>query len=101
MRDCACRALVALARKRSTKACRCLRCASCFLVDLLVERLPFAALALEGRIAAAIERELAALEMQDRVDRVVEQVAVVADDDHRVRIARQIVLSHSVPSRSR
>ena len=26
MRDCACRALDALARKRSTKACMCLRC---------------------------------------------------------------------------
>ena len=32
-RDCAWRALVALARKRSTNACRCLRCASCFLAN--------------------------------------------------------------------
>ena len=30
--DCACRALLALARKRSTNACRCLRWASCFLI---------------------------------------------------------------------
>ena len=91
-RDCAWRALVALARKRSTKACRCLRCASCFLASLSVERLALAALALERRIAAAIERELAGLEMQDPIDRVVEQVAVVADHDHGVRIAREVIL---------
>ena len=30
--------------------------------------------------------------MQDRVDRVVEQVAVMADDEHGVRIAREVVL---------
>ena len=33
-RDCACRAFDALARKRSTKACRCLRSASCFTAHL-------------------------------------------------------------------
>ena len=30
--------------------------------------------------------------MQDRVDRIVQKVAVVADDDHRARIARDMVL---------
>jgi hypothetical protein len=32
MRDCAWLAFDALARKRSTKACRCARCASCFFI---------------------------------------------------------------------
>ena len=47
-RDCAWRALLALARKRSTKACRCLRCASCFLA-VGVEHHAVRALALERR----------------------------------------------------
>ena len=33
MRDCACAALLALARKRSTKLCRCARSASCLARD--------------------------------------------------------------------
>ena len=60
--------------------------------ELGVEHLALGALALERRVAAAIERQLAAVEMQDRVDRVVEQVAVVADHDHGARIARQMVV---------
>ena len=60
--------------------------------ELEIERLALAALALEGGVAAAIERELAGLEVQDPIDRVVEQVAIVADDDHRARIARDMLL---------
>ena len=59
--------------------------------DRGVERLTFGALARERRVAAAIERELAGIEMQDPVDRIVEQVAVVADDDHGARIAREMI----------
>ena len=57
-----------------------------------VEHLARGALLLERRVAAAVERQLAALEMQDLVDRGVEQVAVMADDDHGARIVRQMVL---------
>ena len=44
-----------------------------------------------ARVAATVERELGALEMQDPVDRGVEQVAIVADDDDGVRIARDVL----------
>ena len=60
--------------------------------ELEVERLALAALTLEGGVAAAVERELAGVEMENPVDRVVEQVAIVADDDHRARIARDVLL---------
>ncbi len=60
------------------------------LVLLLLEfggqRLALAALALEIVVVAAEVGELAAVEMKNAVDRVVEEVAVVADDQHRVRI---------------
>ena len=55
--------------------------------DLLLAVLP-----LEGIVAAAPEGELAVDQVDDRIDRRVEQVAVVADDDHRARIAREIAL---------
>ena len=58
---------------------------------LALQRLLLAALALEARVAAAPERELAAVEMQDVVGDVVEQVAVVADDDDRRRAGLEIV----------
>ncbi len=45
------------------------------------------ALALEGIVIAAIELQLALVEMHDMVADVVEQIAVVADDDDRRRIA--------------
>ena len=100
-RDCAWRALVALARKRSTKAVRCLRSASCFLARPRSR----ASRSLRWRsnvgVVAAIEGQLAALEMQDRVDRGVEQVAVVADDDHGARIARDVVLEPQACLRGR
>ena len=50
---------------------------------LALKRLLLAALALEAGVAAGPKRELAAVEMQDVVGDVVEQVAVVADDDDR------------------
>ncbi len=59
--------------------------------ELRIEQLALAARALERRVAAAVERELGALEMQDPVDRGVEQVAIVADDDDGVRIARDVL----------
>ena len=91
-RDCAWRALVALARKRSTNAVSRRRSRLLLLGELEIERLALAALALEGGVAAAVERELAGFEMQDPVDRVVEQIAVMADDDHRARVARDVLL---------
>ena len=48
---------------------------------LALQRLLLAALALEAGIAAGPQGELAAVEMEDVVGDVVEQVAVVADDE--------------------
>ena len=94
MRDCACRALEALARKRSTKACMCLRAASCLTRLFSCSSRLLGALALELVVAAAPEGQLLLVEMDDRVDRAVEQVAVVADQQHGVRI----VARHSSPA---
>src|SRR5262249_40230666 len=49
-------------------------------------RLLLAPLAFEGIIVALIERKLAALEMEDGADRVIEQVAIVAHHQDGVRI---------------
>ncbi len=49
-------------------------------------------LAFELVVAAAIEGKLLLVEMDDRIDGVVEHVAVVADDDDRVRITPHIIL---------
>ena len=57
-----------------------------------VEHFARRALLLERGVGSLVERQLAAIEMQDLVDRGVEQVAVVADDDHGARIVRQMVL---------
>ena len=77
MRDCACRALEALARKRSTKDFHVL--ARGFLLDaaLFLQLGLLGALALELVVAAAPEGQLLLVEMDDRVDGAVEQVAVV------------------------
>ena len=56
-----------------------------------VEHLARGALLLERGIGALVERQLAAIEVQDLVDRGVEQVAVMADHDHGARIMRQMV----------
>ena len=57
-----------------------------------VEHLAGGALLLERRVGALVERQLGAIEVQDLVDRGVEQVTVMADDDHRARIVRQMIL---------
>ena len=49
----------------------------------------FGALALECIITARIERDLAALEMQDIVDDIVQQVALMADHDQLPRIGAE------------
>ena len=46
----------------------------------------------EGGVAAAIDRQLPAIEMQDVIDGLVQQVAVVRDDDRGARIALEIVV---------
>src|SRR6202040_728000 len=56
--------------------------------ETLVEGEALIALALERCVVAAIESELGAFEMQDRIGRAVEEIAVAADDDAGVRIAR-------------
>ena len=62
------------------------------LLELEVEALLLAARLLELVVAAGVERELALGQMQDRADRAIEQLAVVADDQHGVRIVGEIVL---------
>ena len=52
----------------------------------------FGALALEAVIAAAVERDLAALEVEDDVDDIVEQVALVADHHQRAGIILEVIL---------
>ena len=49
-------------------------------------------LLLEAVEAAGVERQFAVFEMEDRIDGAVEEVAVVADQQHGVRIAGEIVL---------
>src|SRR5262249_43266555 len=60
--------------------------------ELEVERLALAALALEGGVATAIERELSPLEMENPIDRMIEEIAVVADEDHAARITGDMLL---------
>ena len=91
MRACACVAFVALARKRSTKACRCARCSSCFFFCFDSTACCSRALALEARVIAAPERKLGIIEMQNVVGDGIEQVAVMADDEDRRRIAGEII----------
>src|SRR6185437_8298997 len=55
---------------------------------LFLQGLLLAALALELGVAAAPQAELAAIEMQDVVGDLVEQIAVMADDDDRRRAMR-------------
>ncbi len=53
--------------------------------DRLAEKFQlFGALPLEAVVVAAIEDELLLVEMDDRVDRVVQDVAIVADDEDGV-----------------
>ena len=52
----------------------------------------FGALPLEIVIAAGVERDLAALEVEDGVDDIVQKVAFVADDDQRAGIILEEIL---------
>ena len=57
----------------------------------------FGALLGEGRIAAAVERELALVEVQDVVDAGVEQFAIVTHHQHGMRITFQIIVEPERP----
>ena len=59
--------------------------------------LQLAPLAFEGGVAAAIERKLGAFERQDPVDRIVEEIAIVADHDHRARVAGNVIFEPERP----
>ena len=67
------------------------------LLELCLEALPLTPGRFEGIVAAGINRELAALEMKDRADRAVEQVAIVADDQDGVGVAAQIAFEPDRP----
>jgi len=56
-----------------------------------VEHLLLGALARERRIAATVQVQLSALDMQNQFDRVVEQIASWADDDEGAWITRQVI----------
>ncbi len=62
-----------------------------FLLLLREDRLLLAPLALEAGIIAAPEGKLRLIEMEDMVGDGIKEVAIVADDEDRRRIARQIV----------
>ena len=52
----------------------------------------FGALFFKGIISAGVQRQLAALQMQDVIDNIVQQIALVADDDQRAGIGLQEIL---------
>src|SRR5215475_365959 len=60
--------------------------------EALVQGKALVALAFEGGVVAAIQGELGAVEMQDRINGGVEQIAVVTDDDNGARIVCDVVL---------
>ena len=62
------------------------------LPELQIEALLLAARFLELVVAACVEGELALAEVQNGPDRAIEKLAVVADDQHGVRIVGQILL---------
>ena len=62
-----------------------------------LKRAFFGAGAREGVIAAGIQDQLAVFEMQDMAYRAVQKVAVVADDDDGMGIARQIAFQPQRP----
>ena len=83
-RLCACLAVERLgAASGRHKACSLARSAPAWRARAFELRQPLGPLPLERVIAAGIERHLAALQVQDVVDDIVEQVALVADDQHR------------------
>ena len=88
MRDCACVALLALARNRSMKRCRCARSASCFAWSRLAAG-SFLRGGFRRRCIRRYKAQLARAQMQDGFDRIVEKLAVVADDHCGVGIFLQ------------
>lgn len=56
-----------------------------------IQHLAGGTLFLERGIGSLVEGQLAAIEMQDLVDGGIEQVAIMADDDDRARIVRQMI----------
>ena len=62
-----------------------------FLFHLKLQRLFFGAQFLKSIISAAPEFELSLIKMQDLIDRLVQEIAIMADDDERVRIACEII----------
>ena len=62
-----------------------------FVAALVVELHLHAARGFERVVIALVEGQLAMLEMDDRVDRLVEQVAIVADHENGVRVGGQIL----------
>src|SRR3546814_5954031 len=56
-------------------------------------RHPLGALALERIVPAGIKRQLAALQMQDVIDDIVQEIALVADDQDRRAIAFEEIRS--------
>lgn len=61
-------------------------------LQLHFEALLLAARLLEIIVAAGIKRELALIEMHDRRHGAVEEIAIVTDDQHGVRIGLEMVL---------
>ena len=59
-------------------------------LGLLLQHHGFAPLPVETVIAAAVEGQLAPVQMHDGINRLVEEVAVVRDQQHLMRIARHI-----------
>ena len=59
--------------------------------QLHLQRLLLAALALETRVIAAPEGQLGLIEMQDMVGHLIQQIAVMADDQHGRGIMGEIV----------
>src|SRR5690606_21743355 len=62
------------------------------LLELQLEALLGAARLLEVVVAAGVEREPAAVEVEDGARRPVQEVAVMADDQDRVRVALEVAL---------
>src|SRR5205085_1353943 len=63
-----------------------------FFGELQIEYLAFPALPFKRAVAASVERELAALEVQYPAHCLLEQIPVVADHDQRVRITGKVRL---------
>ena len=63
----------------------------------VLHRQPLGPRAFERVVGAGVERELLVLQMQDRIDRGVQEIAVVADQNHRPRKALEKLLEPERP----